>query len=167
LQWNIFDHGRIANNIRLQDARLQQLIENYQQVVLQAAREIDDAAIGVVKTAERQSTLDEAVATAQRALDLANTRFKEGYSDFQRVLDSQRSLFSQAERQLINQGSHIGAVIALYKGLGGGWVATPVAQMIPEETRDTMQKRTDWGNAFAAPLTRDPAQPPSSGSPQK
>jgi NodT family efflux transporter outer membrane factor (OMF) lipoprotein len=163
LQWNIFDYGRIANNIRLQDARLQQLIENYQQVALQAAREIDDAAIGVVKTAERQSTLDEAVAAAQRALDLANTRFREGYSDFQRVLDSQRSLFSQAERQLVNHGSHIGAVVALYKGLGGGWIATPVEEMIPVETRDTMKNRTDWGDTFSAPLTRDPAQPPASG----
>lgn len=167
LKWNIFDHGRIANNVRLQDARLQQLIENYQQVVLQSAREIDDAAIGVVKTAERQSTLDQAVIAAQRALDLANTRFKEGYSDFQRVLDSQRSLFSQAERQLINKGSNIGAVIALYKGLGGGWVATPVEQMIPQETRDTMIKRTDWGDTFSTPQTRAQAQPSSSGSTQK
>jgi NodT family efflux transporter outer membrane factor (OMF) lipoprotein len=166
LRWNVFDHGRIANNVRLQDARLQQLIENYQQVVLQAAREIDDAAIGVLKTAEGQSTLDEAVATAQRALELANTRYKEGYSDFQRVLDAQRSLFSQAERQLVNQGSHIGAVIALYKGLGGGWVATPVEQMIPEETRETMAERTDWGDTFTAPPSRDPAQPPSSGGPR-
>ena len=49
-QWNLFDHGRIENNVRLQDARLQQLIESYQDTVLQAAREIDDAAISVARS---------------------------------------------------------------------------------------------------------------------
>ena len=54
LTWNVFDFGRIRGNVRLQDARLQQSIEVFQNSVLQAAREIDDAAISVVKTAERQ-----------------------------------------------------------------------------------------------------------------
>ena len=53
-EWNVFDFGRIRGNVRLQDARLQQSIEVFQNSVLQAAREIDDAAISVVKTAERQ-----------------------------------------------------------------------------------------------------------------
>lgn len=151
LRWNIFDHGRIANNVRLQDALLQQLIENYQQVVLEAAREIDDAGISVIKTAERQTLLNQSVASSKRALDLATTRYREGYSDFQRVLDAQRSVFSRADSQIENKGAHISAVIGLYKGLGGGWVATPVGDMIPEDVRDTMEKRTDWGNLLSKP----------------
>ena len=93
LSWNIFDYGRIENNVRVQDARLQQLIEKYQETALQAAREVDDAAISVLKTAEQQAILDESVSAARRALEIANTRYREGYSDFQRVLDAQRSLF--------------------------------------------------------------------------
>ena len=62
LTWNVFDFGRIRGNVRLQDARLQQSIEVFQNSVLQAAREIDDAAISVVKTAERQLVLDDALA---------------------------------------------------------------------------------------------------------
>ena len=162
LRWNIFDHGRIANNVRLQDARLQQLIENYQQVALQAAREIDDAGIGVVKTAEQQAVLDQTVAAAKRALALANTRYREGYSDFQRVLDSQRAVFSQAERQLINQGSHVSAVIGLYKGLGGGWVSTPIENLIPDDVRDDMKNRTNWGDLLTAPLPDIQANPTAS-----
>jgi len=131
LSWNIFDYGRIENNVRVQDARLQQLIELYQETVLQAAREIDDAAISVVKTAEQRRTLNASVRAAQRALDLANTLYQEGYADFQRVLDAQRASFSQSERELINQGSHVSAVIALYKALGGGWLDTPVQDLIP------------------------------------
>lgn len=151
-QWNLFDHGRIENNVRLQDARLQQLIETYQNTVLQAAREIDDSLISVVKTAEQQTFRDQAVQASERALDIANKRFREGYSDFQRVLDAQRSKFAQAEGALVNHGSHISAVISLYKALGGGWVATPVEQLIPEDTRDRMQERTDWGDLLNAPL---------------
>jgi NodT family efflux transporter outer membrane factor (OMF) lipoprotein len=158
-RWNIFDYGRIANNVRLQDARLQQLVENFQQVALQAAREIDDAGNGVVKTAERQGILDKSASASKRALDLATTRYKEGYSDFQRVLDSQRSVFTRADEQLRNKGRNISAVISLYKGLGGGWVSMPVQEMVPEDARDQMKKRTDWGDLLSKPLPdRYPSQ---------
>jgi NodT family efflux transporter outer membrane factor (OMF) lipoprotein len=167
-QWNLFDHGRIENNVRLQDARLQQLIESYQDTVLQAAREIDDAAVSVVKTAEQQVFRDQAVQASKRALDIANRRFREGYSDFQRVLDAQRSKFAQAENALVNHGSHINSVISLYKALGGGWQATPVEQLIPEDTRDRMQERTDWGDLLSAPLPLNQANPSAtSGVSQK
>jgi NodT family efflux transporter outer membrane factor (OMF) lipoprotein len=160
-RWNIFDYGRIANNVRLQDARLQQLIENYQNTVLLAAREIDDAAIGVVKTREQQVILDASVQAAKRSLELANSRYREGYADFQRVLDAQRAMFAQEERQLINEGNHVSAVVALYKALGGGWLDTPVQDLIPENVRNTMQRRTDWGNLLTAPLPESPANPSS------
>ena len=155
LSWNLFDHGRIANNVRLQDARLQQRIEGFQQTALQAAREIDDAAIDVVKSAEQSLILQEAVQAAERSLELANSRFQEGYADFQRVLDAQSVLYTQAERELINQGGHVSAIIALYKALGGGWSQTPVEQLVPAAVRDTMRARTDWGGLLGAPL---PAQ---------
>ncbi|MGB5451848.1 MAG: TolC family protein [Sedimenticolaceae bacterium] len=152
VRWNLFDHGRISNNVRLQDARLQQLIESYQNTVLQAAREVDDAGVSVVKTVEQQALILQSVDAAQRALDIANTRYREGYADFQRVLDAQRALFSQAERQLINHGTYLSSVVSLYKGLGGGWQATPIDQLIPEEIRKQMEQRTDWGNLLTAPL---------------
>ena len=150
--WNIFDYGRIANNVRVQDARLQQSIEQYQDIVLQATRDIDDAAISMVKTAEQQDILHESVLSARRALELANSRYREGYADFQRVLDAQRSLFSQEERELVNQGSQISAVIGLYKALGGGWIDTPVQDLMPESVRDAMRERSDWGSLLSEPL---------------
>jgi outer membrane protein TolC len=167
VNWNIFDHGRIANNVRVQDARLQQLIEQYRDTVLQAAREIDDAAISVVKAAEQQKVLSESVIAARRSLELANNRYREGYADFQRVLDAQRAMFAQAERELVNQGSHVGAVVALYKALGGGWLDTPVQQLIPAQTRDTMEQRSDWGNLLDSPLPDDGLNPSIPSGTQK
>jgi NodT family efflux transporter outer membrane factor (OMF) lipoprotein len=162
LQWNIFDYGRIGNNVRVQDARLQQLLEKYRETVLQAAREVDDAAISILKTAEQQVILDESVTTARRALELANKRYQEGYAGFQRVLDAQRALFSQTETQVTNQGSHIAALVSLYKGLGGGWHFTPTEQLIPAAVRSTMQERSDWGDLLTAPIPdreRGPTSP--------
>jgi NodT family efflux transporter outer membrane factor (OMF) lipoprotein len=153
LRWNIFDHGRIANNVRVQDARLQQLIESYQDSVLRAAGEVDDAAYSILKTAEQKVMIDEAVKASERALEIANIRYREGYADFQRVLDAQRTTFAQSERQLDVQANHIAAFIGLYKGLGGGWTETPFEQLIPEDVRKTMQDRTDWGDFLTTPVS--------------
>ncbi|MEE4277768.1 MAG: efflux transporter outer membrane subunit [Halieaceae bacterium] len=145
LRWNIFDYGRIRANIRVQDARLQQALLAFDVSVLDAAREIDDAAVAVVKTAEASAVLAQSRAAAQRSLELANRRYQEGYADFQRVLDAQRALFTQAERELQAQSAHIFAVIALYKALGGGWQSMPLEAMIPAEVRQQMRERTNWG----------------------
>jgi NodT family efflux transporter outer membrane factor (OMF) lipoprotein len=165
LNWNVFDYGRIENNVRVQDARLQQLIEQYQDTVLQAARETDDAAISVVKSAEQQQLLAASVRAARRSLELANTRYREGYAGFQRVLDAQQALFSQTERELINQGNHVGAVVALYKALGGGWLDMPVQELITEDTRSSLQERTDWGSLLSAPLPPGTSNPPPASDP--
>ncbi|WP_008292481.1 efflux transporter outer membrane subunit [Congregibacter litoralis] len=152
IRWNIFDYGRIRANVRVQDARLQQSLVAFDATVYRAAQEIDDAAIAVLKTAEAQAVLRESRAAAARALELANRRYKEGYADFQRVLDAQRALFAQAEKELVNEGAHISAVIALYKALGGGWQPQTLEDMIPEPIRETMRQRVNWGEQWETPV---------------
>jgi outer membrane protein TolC len=159
LTWNVFDYGRIGNNVRVQDARLQQAITNYQNRVVLAAREIDDAAVTVLKTGERQAVLTESVGSARRALDLANVRYQEGYSDFQRVLDAQRALFGAEERELVNQGNHLSAMVGLYRSLGGGWLEVPVDGLIPQDVREKMRARSRWGELLDAPLPASSAPP--------
>jgi outer membrane protein TolC len=150
--WNLFDYGRIENNVRLQDARLQQSIESFQNSVLQAAQEIDNAAYSAAKTYELQAILVDTVASARRSLELANTLYVEGYADFSRVLEAQRAVFAQTSNELSNRGNHISSIISLYKALGGGWVDTPTDELIPQSTRETMQQRSDWGELLTAPL---------------
>ncbi|BBP71489.1 RND transporter [Pseudomonas sp. Seg1] len=153
LRWNIFDYGRIRNNIRVQDARLQQLIEAYRDKVRQAAREADDAASGLSKALERERILREAEGAARRSLVLANTQYREGYSDFQRVLDAQRALLELQDNYLVSRSNAVSNLIALYKALGGGWQSN--APQVDEPTRQQMQQRTNWGDLLSAP----PAQP--------
>jgi NodT family efflux transporter outer membrane factor (OMF) lipoprotein len=159
LTWNVFDYGRIKNDVRVQDARLQELLEKYQDTVLQAAREIDNAAISVSKRQQQEEPLAESVKAAKRSFDIANTQFREGLSDFQRVLDTQLALLSQEDRYLSNHGDMISSVISLYKGLGGCWQVPDVHNLIDEQTREQMKARTNWGDLLDEPLPQSPASP--------
>ncbi|GAB3396378.1 outer membrane factor lipoprotein domain-containing protein [Azotobacter armeniacus] len=144
LVWNVFDQGRLRNNVRVQDARLQQRIEAYRDRVRQAAREADDAATGLIKALERERILREAAISAQRALTLASARYREGYSDFQRVLEAQRALLTQQDSYLVTRDVAVNSLIALYKALGGGWYSE--RPPIDARTREQMTGRTDWGD---------------------
>lgn len=149
LSWNVFDHGRLQNNVRVQDARLQQLIVAYQDEVREAAREADDAASGLIKAVERDRILQQSAQAAERSLALANALYREGYTDFQRVLDAQRAVASQQDAYVVNRGGAVGDLIALYKALGGGWhTGEPV---LDAATRQQMERRTDWGDLLAEP----------------
>ena len=163
LTWNVFDYGRIRNNVRLQDARLQQAIIGYQSTVLQAAREIDDAAIGTVKTYEQRELLAASVEAAKRSLELARSRYREGYADFQRVIEAQRALLAQAQQEVINRGDHISAVIEFYRALGGGWIEYQVGELAPEAVRDSMRERSNWGDLLDAPLPVGVERPAARG----
>ncbi|MFM0140318.1 TolC family protein [Caballeronia grimmiae] len=140
--WNVFDHGRITNNVRVQDARLQQLTVAYQNTVRGAAREADDAATALFAALRRDTILNDAQGAARRSLTLASTIYREGYSDFQRVLDAQRALFAQQDAYVVNRRNATGSLIALYKALGGGW--TTRQPLVDAATRQQMEQRTDW-----------------------
>ncbi|MBB1519538.1 efflux transporter outer membrane subunit [Aquipseudomonas guryensis] len=151
LTWNLFDHGRLRNNVRVQDARLQQLIEAYRDRVRQAAREADDAATGLSKALQRERILREASFSAKRSLTLANAQYREGYSDFQRVLDAQRALFVQQDGYLVARSAALSSLIDLYRALGGGWYSNQ--PLVDTATREQMQQRTDWGDLLDEPPT--------------
>jgi outer membrane protein TolC len=161
LSWNIFDHGRIANNVRLQDARLQVAIESFQQRALQAAQEVDNAAIAVAKSQELRAVLSESVRAAKRSLQIANTLYREGYAEFNRVLDAQRALFAQSEQQLVNEANHLSAVIALYKALGGGWLESSLDDALPDDVRTALEARGRWGTLLDEPLPIDTVSSPT------
>ncbi len=158
LTWNIFNYGRLKNNVRAQDARFQQLLENFQATVLSAAQEVDNSAAKIAQTGASQDILDQSVTAAERSLEIATKRYSEGYSDFQRVLDAQAASFSQADRAIVNRGDHVAAVIALYKALGGGWQPAAIEDILPAATRDAMRERSDWGELLDPPLA-EPPQP--------
>jgi len=164
LVWNVFDYGRLTNTVLVQDARFQQLYEQYQDAVLRAAREVDDAAVGFARTGEQIVFLADAVVAAQRSLDIANIQYRERLTDFQRVLDSQRVFFSQQELLVNTRGNLTQNLIALYKAMGGGWEQGRSRPVLDDATRETMGQRTDWKSMLTVPLPAPDAEPNLSGT---
>lgn len=164
LTWNVFDHGRLTNTVLVQDARFQQLFEQYQGVVLQAAREVDDAAVGFAKTGEQIALLAGAVKAAQRSLDIATIQYREGLTDYQRVIDSQRTFFSQQDLLAVSRGNLTQDLIAIYKAMGGGWEQGRGRPVVDDATRATMRRRSNWNGLLDAPLP-PPGPEPHKASP--
>jgi NodT family efflux transporter outer membrane factor (OMF) lipoprotein len=143
--WPFLNYGRIKNNVRVQDARLQQALVNYRETALQAAREAEDAMAAYIGTRQQTSILAETVAAARRSNELSTLRYREGFSDYQRVLDSQQSLFTQQQRYISIQGDSVRNLVRVYTALGGGWENSRGLPYIDPGTIEQMQGRTDWG----------------------
>jgi outer membrane protein TolC len=150
--WNVFDYGALKNQVLVQDARFQQLYEVYQDTVLRAAREMDDAAVSFAKGRTQVDLLEQAAQAAKRSLDIATIQYQEGLVDFERVLDSQRTLFGQQERLVITRGNVTLSLISLYKAMGGGWQAGRSRAVLDEATRAEMAERSNWKDLLTAPL---------------
>jgi NodT family efflux transporter outer membrane factor (OMF) lipoprotein len=147
--WPFLNYDRIKNNIRVQDARLQQALVQYQETVIQAAREVEDAMVAFVGSQRQDDILADTVASARRSTELSLLRYQEGFADYQRVLDAQQQLFAQQQRYVSNTGVAIQSLIAVYKSLGGGWQSGG-AGFVDEATRQEMQQRTDWNDLLEA-----------------
>jgi outer membrane protein TolC len=147
--WPFLNYGRIKNNVRVQDARLQQALVQYRESVIQAAREVEDAMVAFVGRQQQDAILTETVKSARRSSELSMIRYQEGFADYQRVLDAQQALFGQQQRYVQNKGLAIRSLISVYKALGGGW-QTAGDGFVDEATRMEMQERTDWGDLLDA-----------------
>jgi NodT family efflux transporter outer membrane factor (OMF) lipoprotein len=147
--WPFFNYDRIKNNVRIQDARLQQALVQYRQTVIQATREVEDAMATVTGARNQERLLEQTLAAARRSSELALLRYREGFSDYQRVLDAQRALFNQQERYISNRGAEVIAVIDLYRALGAGWESAAGA-FVDEATQAEMEERTDWDTMIDA-----------------
>ena len=141
--WPFFNYDRIRNNIRVEDARLQQALIAYQETVIQAAGETENALTSHATALKQDRILREGVEAARRSADLSMVRYQEGFADYQRVLNAQQSLFGQQQRYAANRGEIVRSLIAIYRSLGGGWQTN--RQYVDDETRQQMEERTNWG----------------------
>jgi len=159
--WDIFNYGRIRNQVRVQDARYQQTLVNYQDTVLRAYQETEDAMIGFTQAQIAARFRKQSADAAKRASELANLQYREGATDFQRVIDSERSLVAQQNQWTSARGSIALNLIALYKALGGGWSPRQKAdsqrpEYVSPEIQKEMAQRTNWGKYLEPPPKKDP-----------
>lgn len=121
----IYAGGGLTAAVNQAEARRDQSFANYEIVIQNAFRDVEDALADVRNSAELRETLTRRVATLRRGVQLANIRYENGYSDYLEVLDTERSLFS-AELQLASaRGDYQRALVNLYRALGGDWTVLP------------------------------------------
>lgn len=152
-KWNLFHYGRLKNQVRVQDARFQQTIITYQNSVLNAAREVEDAIQSFSRTFQEADLVSQAVATSKKSTELSLLQYEEGFADYQRVLDSTRSLTQKQDQYAQIKGRIATSAIGLYKAFGGGWQTHLKQPYLPTKTREQMSQRTDWGELLPAPET--------------
>jgi len=143
--WPILNYGQLKNNVRVQDARLEESVINYQNTVLEAAREVEDGLAGFIGAKSAAAYLSDSVKSAQQAVDLSMIQYREGATGFQRVLDSQQQLLVQQDQYTSAKGNIVLNLVATYKALGGGWQIRSGNAFIPETRQQQMRERTDWG----------------------
>ncbi len=148
LSWDVLNYGRLENRVRVEDARFQGILIAYRNIVLNAVREVEDSIAAFLLAQEEARYQAERVAASLRSVELANIQYAEGLVDYQRVLDTQRSLASAEDRQAFIQGSVVTNLIAMYKALGGGWESLLDVPIVDDETENQMRRRTNWGNVL-------------------
>jgi len=118
--WNLFDGGRVRGNIAAQEARAEQALLQYRNTVLLALEEVEVSLVALERERTRLEALERAVEATLRAVDLARDIYVQGLSDFQSVLDAERSLFQLQDALLASHGQLAQNYIALQRALGGG-----------------------------------------------
>jgi len=151
-QWNIFQYGRLKSNVRLQDALFQQLLADYRNTVLQAQGEVENALVAFLKSHEQFISYGLAAKASERAAKVSTTQYREGAVNFNTVITTLKAQATQGDLLALAQGSVATNLVAVYKSLGGGWEvrqSKDPLDLIPEETREEMLKRTSyWEKSF-------------------
>jgi NodT family efflux transporter outer membrane factor (OMF) lipoprotein len=158
--WPFFNYGRLKNNVRVEDARFQQLLVQYRNTVLKAAQEVEDALSGFINAQEALQFEQRSVKASERSVEIALAQYREGATDYQRVLDAQRSLLEHENSLAQTDSSIATSMIALYKALGGGWELRHGQPFLSEQTRKEMEERTDWSDILVEPKSPEKNQPP-------
>jgi len=120
-RWDILNYGRLTNNVRRNEARFEKAAFRYQQTVLNANKEVENALISFQKSQERAERLKNAVTATKRSVDLAVIQYREGAIDFERIFNLQNVLVRQ-ELDLAAARAEISlSLIEVYRSLRGGW----------------------------------------------
>ncbi len=125
VQWELFEAGSIRANVRVQNARQEQALDAYQQTVLVALEDAENALTAYAREQIRRESLSQSVQANEQALELSTQLYKSGLADFLHVLDSERSLYA-AQDALVQSDQTVSLnLVQLYKALGGGWQEEP------------------------------------------
>ena len=121
VRWNIFDGNRLRENVRLRGFIAEEFYVQYEKTVLKAFEEVESAIVAYQNEKERRDAINRSVKASIKSVNLVDGLYRSGLTDFQNVLDMQRTLSDQQDRLAESQGTVIQNLISIYKAFGGGW----------------------------------------------
>jgi multidrug efflux system outer membrane protein len=117
----LFNSGENQRRVDVEVARTNELVYRYEQTILQALREVEDALVAVRTYADEFDTRERQLESAQNASDLSWVRYENGVTSYLEVLDLDRSLFTAQLRASETLQLKLNSMVQLYTVLGGGW----------------------------------------------
>lgn len=134
LSWAIFTAGKVRQRVRAEEAAARAALADYEQTVLEAYGECEDALAALANDGERLAALRDAVTAAEQTAALVDELYRTGLTDFQGVLDAQRQLAQYHDALAQSLGQSAADLVAAYKAFGGGWAADgPSAEEPPAD----------------------------------
>lgn len=135
VSWPIFDAGRIRSNINVQNAKQEQALVRYEQSVLTALEDVENALVGYAKEQQKREQLKRAAEANRRSVEMARQLYDRGLTAFLDVLEAQRNLFISQDALVQSEANVSTNLVALYKALGGGWENGEAATTQPSATQ--------------------------------
>ncbi|ULA64822.1 MAG: putative Outer membrane protein OprM [Nitrospira sp.] len=117
----IFLGGTNVARLDQAESRYRQMLESYQQTILQAFREVADLLVSLHTRAEQLARQREQLTAAQSAMTLATVRYRKGLVNYLDVLDAQRSVLTAETQVVLTERARLTDMVSLFKALGGGW----------------------------------------------
>jgi outer membrane protein TolC len=137
--------------VRAEDAELQALLTDYQNVVLKAQREVEDGLAGFLEGRRQVAFLTASARAANNALTVAIDQYQLGTRDFTTVLTAEQNLY-QAQSSLASaMGSVSTSLTTTYRALGGGWQIRDGNEFVNDAARQEMRTRTNYGDILPPP----------------
>jgi multidrug efflux system outer membrane protein len=119
--WAAFDLGRVRARIRAADARTEAALAQYEQRVLVALEETENALVDFQNQQARRDLLRASAQASEKAFGLALLRYQFGVADFLTVLDAERTRLLAQDLLADSETRTALTLVAVYKALGGGW----------------------------------------------
>jgi NodT family efflux transporter outer membrane factor (OMF) lipoprotein len=158
-QWNILNYGQITNNVRLQDATLQQYLVDYQNSVLTAQQQVEDGIATFFLSRSQAEYLRRSVAAANGALYIATLEYQQGTRDFTTVLTAEQNLLQAQNNLAVATGNIPTGLVAVFRALGGGWQIRDGNGFVTAATSEEMRRRIELLPAAGEPPLPAPGLP--------
>ena len=121
MTWTLFKGGQRLNEDRLQRAQLDESINSFNNTVLTAVQEVDNAMSAYKNSIKQIVACREMLYQGKEAFELSLNLYKQGLTPFQNVLDAQRSLLTYENTLVKAKGNSLVCLVQMYQALGGGW----------------------------------------------